>query len=312
MRKIIYFLIIFLLTKNLSFSQENTGFAIDLSENNIAGLFTMTNESGRTRNLDLMQSVFKDGTLGFKPETHHNVSSPFIYNSLTDMASRVSDNGTLLLYFNSHGGGSGNKFIMVASGGNFRFSKALQAIAKAKTVKRIIFLVDTCHAAGSIQESLKEDGELLKNIQNAKPTKQLEEIPEKYSYRLRPFLGIFDLHDGKIDFGEDTGAYEEILIISSSSVEDLTTRGVFALRMYNTFSAVKGNAQITVGEFLKKFADSHSKTGQQPYYKVLPTKDMFGELLFGSPTAQKIPIKNYSSDRLKEFDQKYILNPKLD
>lgn len=308
MRKIICFLLVFLVTENV-FSQENTGFAVDPTENNIAGLFTMTDEAGRTRNLDLMDSVFKDGTLGFKPEKHHNVSSSFIYNSLTDMASRISDNGTLLLYFNSHGGGSGSRFIMVASGGNFKFSKALQAISKSKMVKRIIFLVDTCHAAGSIQESLKEEGELLRNIQIATPTKFLEELPEKYAPRFRPFLGIFDYHDGKIDFGQDSGAYEEILIICSSSVEDLTTRGVFAYRMFNTFNAAKNNSEITVGEFLKNFADSHGKSGQQPYYKVLPNKDMFNELLFGPFGAQKIPIKNHAKDGLKDFNQKYIILP---
>jgi hypothetical protein len=303
-----FYLFVFLLLNNVGLAQENTGFAVDLTENNIAGLFTMTDEGGRVRNLDLMENVFKDGTLGFKPERHHNVSSSFIYNSITDMANRVGENGTLLLYFNSHGGGSGSKFMMVASGGSFKFSKALQAIAKAKTVRRLIFFVDTCHAAGSIQESLKEDGELLRNIQNATPTKFLEELPEKYSTRFKPFLGIFDSHNGRIDFGEDSGAYEEILIISSSSVEDLTTRGVFASRMFQTFNSVKDDTEVTVGNFLKRFADSHGKTGQQPYYKMLPSKDMFNELLFGPLIAQKIPIKNHAKD-LKKFDQKYIIYP---
>lgn len=308
MRKILLtFLLLFTIKVN---AQENTGFAVDVTQNNIAGLFTMTDENGRTRNLDLMESVFKDGTLGFKPERYHNVPSNFIYAKIADMASRLDDNGTLLLYFNSHGGGSGNRFIMSASGGNFRFSKALEAIAKVKTVRRIIFLVDTCHAAGSIQESLKEDGELLRNIQNATPTKQLEELPDNYKSRFKPYLGIFDSHDGKIDFGEDSGAYEEILIISSSSVEDLTTRGVFASRMYNTFNSVKGDGEITVGEFLKKFADSHGKSGQQPYYKLLPNKEMLNEFLFGPLPAQRLPIKNHSYDGLKNFDQKYIICPK--
>lgn len=308
MKKFLLFILICF--SNTAFSQENTGFAVDVTQNNIAGLFTMTDENGRTRNLDLMESVFKDGTLGFKPERYHNVSSNFIYEKISDMTSRLGDDGTLLLYFNSHGGGSGNRFIMSASGGNFRFSKALEAIAKVKTVRRVIFLVDTCHAAGSIQESLKEDGELLRNIQNATPTKHLEELPDDYRSRLKPYLGIFDSHDGKIDFGEDSGAYEEILIISSSSVEDLTTRGIFASRMYNTFNSAKDDSEITVGEFLKRFADSHGKSGQQPYYKLLPNKEMLNELLFGPLAAQRIPIKNHSYDGLKKFDQKYILCPK--
>lgn len=309
MIKILSFLFLFFYSIT-AFCQEKTGFAIDLNAKNIAGLFTMTNENGRLKNLELMESVFKDGTLGFKLEKHHNVPSEFIYKTIEDMTSRIDDNGTLLLYFNSHGGGSGNRFAMMATGGSFRFSKALESIAKVKRVRRLIFLIDTCHAAGGIQEGLKEDGQLLKNIQNATPTAFLPEIPNKFSFNTRPFTGIFGPKGDEIDFGQDSGAYDEILIISSSSVEDLSTRGVFAYRLANTFNSVRGNREITVGEFLKRFADSHSKSGQQPYYKILPDNSMFSEYLFGPLPAQTIPIRDMSSKQ-KKFDPNYVPVPRL-
>lgn len=307
--KILLFLIIALLCKP-AFCQEKTGFAIDLNAKNIAGLFTMTDENGRLKNLELMESVFKDGSLGFSLEKHHNVSSEFIYRSIENMTSRVDENGTLLLYFNSHGGGSGSRFAMMASGGSFKFSKALESIAKVKKVRRLIFLIDTCHAAGGIQEGLKEEGQLLRNIQSATPTSFLPEIPDRFSFVTRPFTGIFSPKGDRIDFGEDSGAYEEILIISSSSVEDLSTRGVFAYRLASTFNSIKKEKDITVGEFLKKFADSHSKSGQQPYYKILPDNSMFGEYLFGPLPAQAIPIKDMMGKQ-KEFDPNYIPVPKI-
>jgi len=305
------FLIIFivLIFSSPIFAQDKTGFAIDINANNIAGLFTMTDENGRLRNLDLMEGVFKDGSLGFKAERYHNVPSNFIYSKMADMASKLDGNGTLLLYLNSHGGGSGNRFIMSSSDGNFRFSKAIAAIAKVKTVRRLVFLVDTCHAAGSIQESLKEDGQLLRDIQIATPTEYLPEMPDRFSFKIKPFAGIFSLKNDEIDFCEDSGAYEEILIISSSSVEDLSTRGVFASRLSSTFNAVKEDKEITLAQFLKKFADSHGKSGQQPYYKVLPNRSMLSEFLFGPLAVQQIPVKNYSSDGLKDFPPNYILYP---
>ena len=299
MRTIIHFFIFLFITRPV-FSQEKTGFAIDTSLNNIASLFTMTDEGGRLKNLELMESVFTDGSLGFKSERHHNVSSTYIYKRLTELSSSLEPNATLLLYFNSHGGGSGDKFGMTAQGGSFKFSKALEALGKSgRPIKRLIFLVDTCHAEGSIQDSLKQDGELLKEIKLAKPTSYLPELPSSYSKKDLPFLAPFlktQMVDGKntyinsVDFYEDSGIYEEILIISSSSVEDLSIRGAFAVRLAGTFNKVNENKEVTVGEFLKTFAQSHSNTGQQPYYKILPDNSMFYELLFAPHIARLIPI----------------------
>jgi len=304
MRAQILFFSLFVFTfTNTVFSQEKTGFAIDPSENNIAVLFTMTNESGRTRNLDLMEATFEDESLGFKTQRYHNVSSPFIYQKLEEVAKNLDENATLLCYFNSHGGGSGNRFIMTAQGGNFKFSKALEAIKKGKKVKRLIFLVDTCHAEGSIQDSTGQDGELLRNLKNAIPTENLPELPDTYDAKDLPFIASFidsrlEIRGSRtyrvvnrvIDYGQESGAYDEILIISSSSVENVSIRGVFASRFNSTFKEVQEDNKITVRQFLKKFADSHSSSGQQPHYKLLPDEKMLDEPLFGPWFAQTIPI----------------------
>lgn len=303
-------------------AQERTGIAIDPSANNVAALFTMTNEDGRLRNLDLMESVFKDGSLGFSVQRHHNVSSPYIYSKMTELASGLEEDATLLLYFNSHGGGSGDRFGMTAQGGSFKFSKGIEALKKSgKKIRRLIFLVDTCHAEGSIQDSLKQDGELLRNIKMSQPTSYLPELPSSFSESKLPFISVFidpviRTENGKrfsevrsrIDYGEDSGAYDEVLIISSSSVEDLSMRGTFASRLATTFKSVKGDKEITVGEFLKRFAESHGKSGQQPHYKILPNNSMFSETLFGPAFAQTIPIKDWTS-RGGKFGVNYIPLP---
>lgn len=321
MRFAFIFLTLFL-TCSLTHGQERTGFAINPSANNIAALFTMTNEEGRVRNLDLMESIFKDGSLGFSVQRHHNVSSPYIYSKMTELASELDENATMLLYFNSHGGGSGDRFGMTAQGGSFKFSKGLEALKKSgKKIRRLIFLVDTCHAEGSIQDSLKQNGELLKNIKMSQPTSYLPELPSSFSESKLPFISVFidpviKTENGmrfseirsKIDYGEDSGAYEEILIISSSSVEDLSVRGAFASRLATTFKSVRGDKEITVGEFLKKFAESHGKSGQQPHYKILPNNLMFSETLFGPTFAQTIPIKDWANGSEK-FGNNYVPLP---
>jgi len=178
--------------------------------------------------------------------------------------------------------------------------------SSGKILRRLILLVDTCHAEGSIQDSTGEDGELLKNLKLASPASFLPELPSVYSKEAKPFLGPFvtfvptDKRFGNgfvtrpvVDFGEDAGVWEELLIISSSSVEDLSIRGVFAGRLAATFKSVKGDEGVTVGEFLKKFAQSHGTSGQQPYYKALPDSSMFDELLFGPWFVQTMPIRNH-------------------
>ena len=295
-----------------SHAQEKTGMAIDPSAKNIAALFTMTDEGGRLRNLELMESVFKDGSLGFSSQRHHNVSSGYIYEKLESLAADLDDGATLLLYFNSHGGGSWDRFAMTAKGGSFKFKKALESLGKSgKPIKRLIFLVDTCHAEGSIQDSTGEDGRLLRQIKTAKPADLMPLLPDRYDYGSRPFTSIFldvvetDGPGGKktvkilpeIDYGADSGVYEQILIISSSSVEDLSIRGVFASRFASAFKAAKKEESITVGGFLKKFAESHGPSGQQPHYKMLPDESMLSELLFGPWPSQVIPIRDAETGR---------------
>lgn len=296
-------------------AQEKTGMAIDPSAGNMAALFTMTDEGGRLKNLELMESAFKDRSLGFSCERHHNVSSPYIYKRLEELASDLDPEGTLLLYFNSHGGGSWDGFGMTASGGTFKFKKALEALGKSgKMIRRLIFLVDTCHAEGSIQNSVGQNGELLKKIKTARPSDSMPTLPDLYSQESLPFTSIFverleteNPRGAKvysilpeIDYGQDSGVYEQILIISSSSVEDLSVRGVFAYRFASTFKSVRGDKTITVGEFLKKFAASHGSSGQQPHYKLLPEESMLSELLFGPWPAQTIPVLDTSSGNLSK------------
>lgn len=304
--------LIFAWSCSIAWAQERTGMAIDPSAGNVAALFTMTDEGGRLRNLDLMESAFKDGSLGFSCERHHNVSSPYIYKRLEELAGGLDPEGTLLLYFNSHGGGSWDGFGMTASGGTFKFKRALEALGKSgRMIRRLIFLVDTCHAEGSIQNSVGQNGELLRKIKTAKPGDFLPVLPDRYSSETLPFTSIFverleteNPRGSKvysilpeIDYGKDSGVYEQILIISSSSVEDLSVRGVFAYRFASAFKSVRGDRTVTVGEFLKRFAEAHGSSGQQPYYKLLPDEGMLSELLFGPWPAQNIPILDIASGK---------------
>lgn len=298
-------------------AQENAGLSVDPSAENVAALFTMTDEGGRLRNLQLMEGVFKSGSLGFSSQSHHNVSSTFIYSRLEELARSLPEGGTLLVYLNSHGGGSGDRFAMTAKGGSFKFSKALDAMGRSgRRIRRLILLVDTCHAEGSIQDSTGGDGELLRNLKMAAPTSTLPELPSSFSSKEMPFIAPFvkfvpteakfrgqTVMRPVLDYGEESGVYDEMLIISSSSVEDYSIRGVFAERLASTFRKVEGKSGVTVGEFLKLFADSHGKTGQQPHYKVIPDDSMFGELLFGPWPAQMLPIKDHtgSGSLLPEF-----------
>lgn len=305
MRRLAVFLV---LVGSWAKAQENVGLSVDPVAGNVAVLFTMTDEGGRLRNLQLMESVFKNGSLGFSVESHHNVSSPFIYSRLESLSRGLEDGATLLVYLNSHGGGSGDRFAMTAKGGSFKFSKALEAMGKpGRRIRRLVLLVDTCHAEGSIQDSTGQDGELLRNLKSAAPTSFLPELPSTYSSSDLPFIAPFvslvptdRKHRGQtvvrpvVDYGEDSGVYDEMLIISSSSVEDYSIRGVFAERLASTFKKVDGNDGVTVGQFLKMFADSHGKSGQQPHYKVVPDASMFGEPLFGPWPAQTLPVKDHT------------------
>lgn len=253
-----------------------TGLTWDKNSKNIAAIFTMTDENGRKRNIQLMESVFEDGKLGFQSKSFHNKSSTFIYEKMTQLARDVGENGTLLIYLNSHGGGSGSKFGMTASDGWFKFSKALDAIAEGRKVKRLIVLIDTCHASGGIEEGFG-DGEI-----KIDPKTGLAKLIIKEGKKTS------SLFENELSLNNE--AYEECLIIASSSVEDLSVRGAFAYRLSKAFENAKSNEEITVLEFMKKFASLHTNTRQKPHYKSLPNEMILNEPLFYNALIRRIPI----------------------
>ena len=277
------------------------GLPFDRNENNLALLFTMTNEEGRLENIQLMESIFKDGSLGFKSQSYHNVSSPLIYSKLTEGAKAVGEAGTLLFYVNSHGGGSWKNFSMEALGGDFKFTKALQAIAKGNKVQRLVIFIDTCHAEGGIQEGFQEGGKPILNIRTG-----LEELPT--AYRVSNPNKFFDDEQIEVNYGQDIGAYKECLILASTNINTLSTRTIFPTKMKSTLQKVKGDKTITVAQFLKKFAESHNNVYQKPLYKVLPNEKMLDEPLFNNIPARAILIKDRTGSDTK-ISSTYILLP---
>jgi hypothetical protein len=259
-----------------------SGFPYDRRSKNIAVLFTMTNENGRTANLNMMESVLNDGKLGFQEvQRRHNVSSPQIYEALTEASKKAGRYGTLLVYFNSHGGGSGERFGMSARGGSFKPSKAMAAIAKGGKKKRVIVLIDTCHASGGIQEGF-----------------QGNETP------INPQTGLPEIKEWKCAAYD---AYEECLVIASSSAADLSIRGAFASRLKKAYSQARDG--VTVAEFMKIFAAQHSNTRQKPHYKVMPNDQMLDEPLFQNALIREIPIVSRNGPRV-EFPPDYIPTPR--
>jgi hypothetical protein len=248
-----------------------------------------------------MESIFKDGSLGFKSQSYHNVSSPLIYSKLTEGAKAVGEAGTLLFYVNSHGGGSWKNFSMEALGGDFKFTKALQAIAKGNKVQRLVIFIDTCHAEGGIQEGFQEGGKPILNIRTG-----LEELPT--AYRVSNPNKFFDDEQIEVNYGQDIGAYKECLILASTNINTLSTRTIFPTKMKSTLQKVKGDKTITVAQFLKKFAESHNDVYQKPLYKVLPNEKMLDEPLFNNIPARAIMIKDRTGSDTK-ISSTYILLP---
>lgn len=270
---------------------------------NKALLFTMTDEAGRTRNIELIKKVFEDKSLGFSCESYHNRQAPEIYSRIKQATQQLGSDGTLLLYLNSHGGGSGKNFAMTATGGAFKFSKVLESIASVKKVKRLIVLVDTCHAEGAVNEAFQGGAKLVKNMKV-----EMIELPEYYGgSKTPPFMQFFEKDGHNFYYGKNSEAYEEALIITSSSSKDLSTRGVFAMNFKKAFEETKSNKDAKVCDLLKKFALNHSSGGQQPYYKSIP-ESILNEPLFKNLLARMVPIKDRTGEEA-ELKEDYILVP---
>ena len=268
-----------------------TALPYDIENNNASLLFTLTNENGRIENLNLMKSVFQDKSLGFFCEAYHNKSAKFVYDKISEITLNLDDDSSLLLYLNGHGGGYNKNFAMDANDQKLRFSKILKAIKKP--VKRLIVLVDTCHAEGAINEGFQGGAKILKS------QPKLTELINDFN------LPMMFKENNKLYFGEETKAYEELLVIASSSSEKLTMRGVFARSMKKTFEQTKDNKKASVYDFLNIFAQHSIQSGQIPYYKVIPER-ILNEPLFQNILAREIPIKDKENQK---FKKSYIILP---
>lgn len=311
MKILVFIAILMNLSCNKVYKVNNIGgLPFDKEANNVAALFTMTDENGRKQNLSMMESIFFDGSLGFNCQSYHNKPSKFIYEKIADLAKEVKKDGTLLLYLNSHGGGSGSRFGMTASDGWFKFSKVVQSIAESNKVKRLIVLIDTCHAAGGIQEGFEGKEKIIPNIKTGLP-----ELPDLYKEDKKiktSTNSLFKTNEQDdfllVDYGENSGAYDEVLIIASSSVEDLSVRGAFAARLKKAFENAKSNNDISIKDFLVNFAKLHSNTNQKPHYKIIPNDNMLYEPLFYNLPIRDIPIIDKDNPDMK-FDKDYIPLP---
>ena len=107
---------------------------------------------------------------------------------------------------------------------------------------------------------------------------------------------LFDVVKTKFYYGENSGAYDEALIIASSSAADLSMRGAFASRLKKAFDEVKDKKEITVGSFLTKFSSLHHNTGQKPHYKILPNENLLNEPLFYNLPLRDIPIVDHQKE----------------
>lgn len=270
-----------------------TALPYDITNKNISLLFTLTNEGGRIENLNLMKSVFEDGSLGFFCEAYHNKSAKFIYDKISEITLGFDDESSLLLYLNGHGGGYNKNFAMDANDQKLKFSKILKAIKKP--IKRLIVLVDTCHAEGAINEGFQGGARILKN----KP--KLAELIDDLN------LPVMFRENNKLYFGEETKIYEELLIVTSSSAEKLTMRGIFARSMKKAFEQTKNNKEASVYGFLNIFAQYSIQSGQQPYYKVIPER-ILNEPLFKNILARELPIKDKDNQK---FKKSYIILPEF-
>lgn len=262
----------------------HAGLPFDKDSKNIAVLFTMTDENGRTANLKMMENIFQDKTLGFVSQTHHNKSAPYIYEKITELSHEVGDYGTLLIYLNSHGGGGSKNFGMTAKDGPLKLSKVVQAVAKGNKVKRLIILIDTCHASGGIREGFQEQEIKI-------PTGDIK----------LPVLS----EDLSLSSKE---AYEEALIVASSNLEDLSVRGAFAFRLEKAFKAIKNKKDISTRDFFKVFSSLHADTQQKPHYKLIPNDNMLEEPLFENAPAREIPIVDKNNSQQK-YPPDYIKSP---
>ena len=224
------------------------------SAHNIAMVITGTTEDGRAENLDRMQTLLSDPRLGFEVRPHYGDNLDDLLAALTQAGADAANDGTLLVYFNSHGGANGD-ILVGDEKERTTFSAFLDAVAAQRSapLARLVALVDTCHSEAS--------------------------------------LGTFSLDDDSASFDPssvDNGSsrlgrdYTQALIMTSSSLDEVSMRPAFSSALNQTFGDLEQQRGATLQDLVSGVDGNITALGytQQPQEMTLPDDSILHESLF--------------------------------
>ncbi len=246
--------------------------------------------------------------IGFaKSEVIYEKSTQEALLRTAQVASQVSDDGTLFWYYSGHG--LGNPDTKTGSGDLFmdghtvaKFSEILGAIRKGtqgRKLKRVFIVLDSCFSSAGVGSTV-QSGFVPGNFALTSNS----ELDSENEF-LSATQSSFERAVAAQNVQKELPFQEAILIASSSSNEvsneisggglvESKVGGVFTLQMVNTLKGFEKSNNVTVGDFLRKVTAAIDGK-QHPRYWVT-NNTILAEPLFsdGSTTPQspaaQVPI----------------------
>lgn len=277
--------------------------AASANARNIALIATGTSEQadpGRELNISLMASAFSDARLAFSPVVLRAATKRQLLDALEEQARAVGNDGTLLFYWNTHG--SPRATYATSDGLGVSFQEILERLHRArseKAMKRIVFLLDTCHAgsaqpfvgalrldpgdtSGFSSATLGVKAPEIDPLSEADPG-ALSLVRELDSELISETTALPDPGSGGSE-PERARFYEEALILSSSVATQETVRGRFAQAIGASLASLRPDA--TVKDLVNEVA-ARTSVSQTMTYKTFPSTDLLDEALFFNAAAER-------------------------
>ena len=120
---------------------------------NFALIVTGTSDDvdpGREANIQRMEQLLNDPALGFEHSSYRAVTKDELLAAVQSTSQQVTGDGTLFLYFNSHGAKDGT--MRTASGRDLQYEDIVNAVTAGRSgpLRRLVAFIDTCYSGMSV------------------------------------------------------------------------------------------------------------------------------------------------------------------
>jgi len=303
---------------------NDKGLSANANAKNVALLMSGSTESHIPKNIGLIKEVFSDQAAGynFRIMEQQRVTDTQAVQFTKQAAAEVDAEGTLAIYFTSHGATDGS---VQTFGKMLRFDRLANAIKEVRTtpLKRLVVIMQACYSGQNVNgtAAIGRDQQpfALASVDNSSIGGFITNPFAAYSKnqevedaaQLRSFTDQINSTNTRSAFSLAPGQpwFQQLLVMSASRAGEQSkyTPGVashFTQAISKVFKKERANTQLTMFNFLNMVQKSFGSS--TPQFRAIPEAQIMSEPVYqtmgqGTYTPNTNPVPNANPNAVQNI-----------